>query len=62
MSILSPLRARLASFDHAYSVASKRRAVTGRVQFIVRTDDPLQPYRVTTSPPRRECQITTMIA
>ena len=62
MSALSPLRAKLASFENAYSVATRLRAATGRVQFIVRTEDPLQPFRVATSPPRRESQLTTVIA
>ncbi|AOH85562.1 hypothetical protein AWL63_18110 [Sphingomonas panacis] len=48
---LSPRRAELASFDHAYAVAVQRRRETGRHQFVIHTDEPLQPYRVTTVPP-----------
>ncbi len=43
---LSPRRARLASFEHAYALALRIRADTGGVQLIVRTGDPLQPFRV----------------
>jgi hypothetical protein len=51
MQIFSPLRARLASFEHAYALATQLRRVTGRDQFVVRTHDPLQPVRVTAAPP-----------
>lgn len=45
------LRARLASFAHAYAVAVQRRNETGDAQFVMRTGDPLQPFRVSSSPP-----------
>lgn len=48
-SRLSPRRAELASFEHAYVVALRMRAETGRVQIILRTGHPLQPYRVVPS-------------
>jgi hypothetical protein len=51
MQTLSPLRARLASFEHAYVIAARLRRQTGCDQFIVRTLNPLQPVRVTTVPP-----------
>ncbi|MCP3731296.1 hypothetical protein M9978_12745 [Sphingomonas sp. MG17] len=51
MQQLSPLRARLASFEHAYAVATRLRRQTGRDQFVVRTGDPLQPVRITETPP-----------
>lgn len=51
MTQLSPLRARLASFEHAYSVATQLREATGRDQFVVRTGDPIQPFRVITTRP-----------
>lgn len=47
MRQLSSLRARLASFEHAYAVALRLRAQTGLDQFVVRTGDPFQPVRVT---------------
>jgi len=43
---LSPRRAELASFAHAYAVALRIRACTGRMQLILCTGDPVQPYRV----------------
>lgn len=52
MPQLSPLRARLASFPHAYALAWQLRRATGRDQFIVRTDNPLQPIRVIDRLPR----------
>lgn len=41
------LRARLASFDHAYAVAVQLRRATNRRHFVIRTGDPLQPFRAT---------------
>lgn len=51
MNCISPVRARLASFEHAYAVATRLRRDTGEDQFVVRTDDPLQPVRVTSRAP-----------
>lgn len=51
MTNLSPARARLASFEHAYSVATQLRESTGRDQFVVRTGNTIQPFRVTTTRP-----------
>ena len=48
---LSSRRARLASFEHAYSVALRVRLATGRHQCIIRTGNPLQPVRVSAWPP-----------
>lgn len=48
------LRARLASFAHAYAVAERRREQSGSAQFVSRTEDPLQPHRVSTAPPPEE--------
>jgi hypothetical protein len=48
---LSPLRARLASFEHAYVLALRLRHQTGCDQYIVRTGDPLQPVKVVPRPP-----------
>jgi hypothetical protein len=52
MASYSPLRARLASFEHAYALALRLRRETGRDQYVVRTGDPLQPVRVVAWPPR----------
>ncbi len=52
MPQLSSLRARLASFPHAYALAWQLRRATGRNQFIIRTGDPIQPIRVIDSLPK----------
>jgi hypothetical protein len=51
MQTVSSARARLASFLHAYAVAVRLREATGLDQFVVRTGDPMQPFRVTATPP-----------
>lgn len=51
MSDFSPLRARLASFDHAYAVAHQLRRITGMRQYVLRTGDPFQPVRVSDHKP-----------
>ncbi|WP_176598792.1 hypothetical protein [Sphingobium sp. 15-1] len=51
MPALSPLRARLAGVSHSYAIAIRRRAATGRNQFVIRTGDPMQPFRVTETCP-----------
>ena len=48
---LSPLRKRLASFDHAYMLALRLRGETGVPHYVVHGPMPLQPYRVTMRPP-----------
>lgn len=47
------LRARLASFAHAYALAVRLRESTGADQFVIRTASPMQPVRVSPHPP--EC-------
>jgi hypothetical protein len=48
---ISAVRADLASFDHAYAVALRLRGATGRHQFVVRTGNPIQPFRTANRPP-----------
>lgn len=55
-------RSRLASFDNAYAVAVQTREASGVDQFIVRTDDPLQPYRVTRDRPLDGDRVLAMVA
>ncbi len=43
----SPKRARLASFENAYAVATRMCEATGTDQFVYPTGDPIQPYRIT---------------
>lgn len=51
MHVFSPLRARLASFEHAYALAIRLRDQTGRQQYVVRTGNPLQPVTIVPEPP-----------
>ena len=62
MPPLSPLRAKLAGFERCYAVAVRQRAASGQIQFIVRTGDAFRPYRVSSRPPRRGEQLTTLVA
>ncbi|MCW2338161.1 hypothetical protein M2337_002394 [Sphingobium sp. B2D3A] len=59
---LSPKRARLASFENAYAVAVQRHRETGAAQFVLRTGNPAQPFRLTTSPPTHTDQLQTLVA
>lgn len=56
------LRARLASFSHAYSVALRLREQTGLDQYIVQTADPLQPVRVSAVPPKDANTLLALVA
>lgn len=58
----SPKRAALASYENAYAVAVQMRRTTGRPQFVLRTDDPIQPFRVTSIGPARRQTLMTLIA
>jgi hypothetical protein len=44
----APAHRKWVSFENAYAVALRIHAQTGRVQAILRTADPVQPYRVAT--------------
>lgn len=59
---LSPRRARLASFEHAYAVAAQRRLASGRLQFVVVTGNPLQPFRATSQTPRPHERMLALLA
>jgi len=61
MQSLSPLRSRLASFEHAYALATQLRRATGRDQFVIWTCDPLQPVRVTAAPPEDGAVVLALI-
>lgn len=65
-SVLQPFsgsakRALLASYDRAYAVAVQMQRETGRPQFVLRTGDPLQPFRVSNSGPQRHQSLMTLI-
>lgn len=62
INMASPKRAALASYQNAYAVAVQMRRATGRPQFVLRTDDPLQPFRVTSVGPARRQTLLTLIA
>lgn len=62
MSAFSPLRAKLASYENAYAVAVQRRIASGRRQYVIRTGDAVQAYRVTAEPPLPEDELLTMVA
>jgi hypothetical protein len=61
MKTLSPLRARLASFEHAYVLATRLRHATGRHQFVVCTGDPFRPVHVTATPPAETDRVLAWI-
>jgi len=58
----SPKRAALASYENAYAVAVQMQRATGRPQFVLRTGDPLQPFRVTSIGPACRQTLMTLIA
>ncbi|WP_030539285.1 hypothetical protein [Sphingobium sp. DC-2] len=58
----SSKRAALASFDHAYAVALRMRHETGRPQLVLRTGDPLQPFRVSSTGPQHRQALMTLVA
>jgi len=62
MPPLSSLRARLAGAEHSYAVAIQLRAATGRNQFVVRTGDPIQPFRVTSTLPANDEDLVMRVA
>ena len=47
---ISSRRTSLASFKNCYAVAVQLRETTGVDQFVVRTDNAIQPFRVTRKP------------
>jgi hypothetical protein len=58
----SPLRARLASFEHAYAVAIQRCGTSALPCYVIRTGNPLQPYRVSSRCPNWPEQWSALIA
>ena len=62
MAQLSPLRGVLAGFDHSYRLAICRRETTGRHQFVLRTRDPIQPFRVTEARPAKTDDLVLHVA
>ena len=52
----------LASFENAYAVAVQLRETTGVDQFVVRTGDPVQPFRVSKREPRHPETVLALVA
>ena len=61
-SAVSPARARLASFEHAYAVALRMRTASGCDLFVVRTGDPARPFRIAPRPPANPRALCLRIA
>lgn len=59
---LSPLRAKLCAFENAYACAIQRRSATGRNQFVIRTGNPIQPFRVTATLPVDDEDVVVRVA
>lgn len=59
---LSPRRQLLSSFDRCYAVGVQKRRHGGVSQLILRTGNPLQPFRTTSRAPKRDERIVALIA
>jgi hypothetical protein len=59
---LSARRERLASFENAYAVAVQLRETTGVNQFVVRTGNPVQPFRVSRREPQHPETALALVA
>jgi len=59
---LSARRRSLASFENAYAVAIQLRETTGVDQFVVRTDNPAQPFRVSRCRPHHPESLLALVA
>ena len=59
---LSPRRAELTSFAHAYVIAVRLREASGIDQYVVRTSNPLQPIRITSRRPVNATATLAMVA
>jgi len=58
---LSARRQWLTSFERCYAVAIQKRRHSGMMQMVLRTDNPLQPFRTTGRPPGRGERIMALI-
>lgn len=62
VATLSSSRSALAGLENAYSVAIQIRETTGVDQFVVRTNNPIQPYRVTRTAPTSPEVLLALVA
>lgn len=58
----SPRRQEISSFDRCYAVGVQRRRHSGVIQLILRTGNPLRPFRTTSRAPKRDECIVALIA
>lgn len=58
----SPTRRTLASFENAYAVAVQLRETTGVDQFVVRTDNLMQPFQVSRRQPTQPETVLAIVA
>lgn len=56
------IRRTLASFENAYAVAVQLRENTGIDQFVVRTGNPAQPFRVSRREPQHPESVLALVA
>ena len=59
---VSGRRSSLASFENAYAVAIQLRDNTGVDQFVIRTDNPVQPFRVARCRPHYPESLLVVVA
>jgi hypothetical protein len=59
---VSARRRSLASFENVYAVAIQLRENTGVDQFVVRTDNPIQPFRVSRCRPHHPESLLALVA
>lgn len=62
MNTTSIPRRHLATFDNAYAVAIRLKESTGDDQYVVRTPNASQPFRVSPSAPRDMRTLVSLIA
>lgn len=62
VSALSARRRDLTAFEKCYAVACQLRDTTCASHFVVRTDNPLQPFRASQHPPSEPETILALIA
>jgi hypothetical protein len=59
---LSPRRLDLCRWEHAYACAIQRYTTTGRDQFVIRTGNALQPFRVIETRPANDEDVILRVA
>jgi len=62
VTTFSNRRGSLASFENSLAVAIQLRETTGVDQFVVRTDNPIQPFRVSRCRPHHTEHLLALVA